>query len=524
MPLGLRFLPTPKKVKKVISGEKVKNDGGGGGIELKSLSDPLLNVSCKSASVDDGDDGGRATPVPAPVVSKSESVHTLPDLMSSGACPGDEPQPGPPLLDAMSLEGSGGQAEACPGPEGETNPLEIPEMVGSFFDKNGNEVEEEEEPLTAAAPIAPKCFINAAALLDEEPEYVPSPPPSLLLTAMESTPPRTKSPLASRKAEVSPSSSGIPIRRRVPISKSFPDIIQTTILKREEDEERFHEFTGKGRHNEMRIPNHQMGDSLIVADSLEEISAGPPGEAAHRDSIDVLGPINPKVFERIDAMMTDSILNAGGIFNEKPPETWIVDFNSFTSDPEEEQRHRERRKSTSSTNSLAYFISMDEVDSETESTTRKEELTSSTDSSSKKIFSMFVDIGKESQSPSSKSSRMEPSPTHQAGVGSRRDGDLRLKALHSGIPKYPHPHFPSSSRGQEFKVSGGGGGGSMSSSMMMSSVSDTGRSQFQGISNRSSLHVANHEHDGSFTSSILSSMEMSALEGTYAMSYDECDS
>jgi hypothetical protein len=442
-----------------------------------------------------------------------------------------------------------------PEEEGEENPLENPEMVSSFFDDNGNMMDEDEEGeplneddlvlLDLEAEVVrhdlieieteePKyCFINAAALSDEEftPEIAASP-------LIERRPSLSKEP-SPVDCQVPPR----PIPRpRVPISKSFPDIIQTTILLNNGDEDvdgilkpnkadfDISNMISTRKASETGLLSGRGLNESLIADSLEEIAA------AQR----------PKVFDRMsfDPIMTESVVSGVGISGEKPPESWIVDFNSFSLEAEVMEEvgsgrsnggsripvavaDRDKSNRSSNSNSLAFFINIDEAEVESK---KPEE-----SGDPKKIFSMFVDIGKE------KEKEVEKKPEvvlNKAVKNVLLDSAGEEVLMIKGKPcspavlgrKFPSPHLPHKSgegmkkpmgyqQSQKDKIRKEMG---MSMSMSSSMGSDSGQGQGQGhekeqgnVSNRSSLHVANYPPDGSFTaSSLLSSMEMStAPEG-----------
>ena len=474
-------------------------------------------------------------------------------------------------LDAETTEDDEGREDA---EVNEDNPLENPVMVSSFFDDNGNPVDEEEEnnaefeeqrnDMDGADVIlqdlevevvnnysshghgddddVPKYFINAATLSDEEftPEIAASPlcerKSSLPKNEVIRSPTGDAAVIMKPKVSSTDKPSHIP-RARVPISKSFPDIIQTTILlNSDEDEDSLFKTTAdfdtrrkstmstSSRRSESK-PSPGMLDSLI-ADSLEEIAIGRQTE----------GYGNPKAFDRmdLDSIMTDSVSGIG-ISGEKPPESWIVDFNSFSLESEFMEEacknssripvalDREKSNPSSNSNSLAFFINMDEAEVEPEP-----EPSSSADQ--KKIFSMFVDLGKEEEKVPVKP-QQHPAVINKSVKSVLNSGDETL--MIKGKPcsaavlgkKYPSPNFPHKSGESMKKLNHQKDKMKtelMAREMCSSLSSDHGvgsgtnsESHEQGnVSNRSSLHVANYA-DGSFTaSSLLSSMETSAPEGS----------
>lgn len=223
----------------------------------------------------------------------------------------------------------------------------------------------------------PKCFINAAELSEED-----------VYPVKENAPKLDAGP--KRNSEIKPPTRP---RSRVPVSKSYPDIIQTTFGHEPKE-------TPQVLQQSCFVPTmtKQPSDleSLIVADSLENLGPGPKD----RDSCEQVvqrpdpddRPIRPSLEQpplksgimNSSALMTESQMC--GILGEKAPESWTIDLNSLsmTSDLTTSTRGENR----SGPNSLSFFVNMTPKPEEEE---RSESLSTST-GPERKIFSMFVDL------------------------------------------------------------------------------------------------------------------------------------
>lgn len=443
--------------------------------------------------------------------------------------------------------------------------------------------------ISEKSPDEPKYFINAAALSEDTFELPPSPAPSPCsshfnsLSYVDPYPSlcpfvpehfadkpeisceekASNKPIQEEKifstvvladkapapqSNISPKESAT-VRPRVPVSKSFPDIVQTTFSNEEKES---HQLSGKNTKDNSDTES-------LVADSLEELrqehieakidplinTSTTPGKPEHSDK-----PL--KAFEQpltsygFDPM-TESLM--GGISAEKPPEAWVIDFNSLSLESDlMEQSARERKSSMGSSNpsSLAFFVNLDD---KTESATPKE----SSETSSlpeKKIFSMFVDLGSEKESSipqiQTKSSDSESLMSASMTLGSKRSIINKpvvnvMETSGCGL-KYPmNRRFPSpifqhraaaeaSRKAAQMEFHKEREKRQPTKEQFLDSLEPHSTS-FRAMgpridpdpmiksqlvdstsSNRSSLHVAN-VLDASFTSSLLSSMENSSPAG-----------
>lgn len=450
-----------------------------------------------------------------------------------------------------------------------------------------------EKVLAEKSPEEPKYFINAAALSEDNFELPPSPAPSPCSSQFNSLsyvdPYPSLCPFvpercldkgdnggvsSTEKAHLSDkaiAASSIPIkekcvesksppreavvRPRVPVSKSFPDIVQTTFSSEEKESRQLSEKTTKDNSD----------TESLVADSLEELRQTDMVEKVASDPLntctnakDVEGEKPFKAFEQpltaygFDPMLTESQM--GGISAEKPPEAWVIDFNSLSLESDlMEQSARERKSSIGSSNpsSLAFFVNLDD---KTETATPRD-TSEAISTPEKKIFTMFVDLGAEkedgipqSQTKSSDSeSLMSASMT--MGSGAKRGAGIINKPVvnvmeTSGIGlKYPmNRRFPSPIFQHRAAAEASRKAARSEFQKERDKFHPHGKEQFldslephsttfmsmgprndpdvmiksqlieSTSSNRSSLHVAN-VLDASFTSSLLSSMENSSPAG-----------
>lgn len=445
------------------------------------------------------------------------------------------------------------------------------------------ESENTEKVHAEKSPDEPKYFINAAALSEDNFELPPSPAPSPCSSQFSSLnyvdPYPSLCPfvpdVGPGKSEVaketstkqsnigevkvlsshknmqpdigkSPPRDTNIIRPRVPVSKSFPDIVQTTFSNEEKDAHQLSEKTTKDNSD----------TESLVADSLEELRQENTyqQEVAKTEVREAEADKPLKAFEQplqsyVFDPMTESQM--GGISAEKPPEAWVIDFNSLSLDSDlMESSTRERKSSMGSNpNSLAFFVNLNDKSQEA---TSKEVPPEATLTPDKKIFTMFVGIGSEkdegSQIPlvQTKSSDSESLMSASMTMGSKR-GIINKPVVnimetsgcglkYPGSRRFPSPIFQHRAAAEAsrkaarmefqkerekhtkeqfldslephsaaFMQAGGRNDGDI---MLKSQLIDS------TSSNRSSLHVAN-VLDASFTSSLLSSMENSSPAGTH---------
>lgn len=448
----------------------------------------------------------------------------------------------------------------------------------------------EKDP-TEKSPEEPKYFINAAALSEDNFELPPSPAPSPCssqfnslsfmdpypslcpfvpercldecdggVASTEKTHLPDKSVIASSilGKEKCPETKSPPreavVRPRVPVSKSFPDIVQTTFSSDEKESRQLSEKTTKDNSDTESLVADSL-EELRHVDSVEKVASDPLNTCINAKDMEAEKPF--KAFEQpltaygFDPMLTESQM--GGISAEKPPEAWVIDFNSLSLESDlMEQSARERKSSMGSSNpsSLAFFVNLDD---KTETATPRD-MSEAISTPEKKIFTMFVDLGAEKddgipqiQTKSSDSeslmsasmtmgsskrsagiinkpvvnvmetsgcglkypmNRRFPSPIFQHRAAAEASRKAARSDFHKERDKF-HPHgkeqFLDSLEPHSTTFMAMGARNEpdvMIKSQLIESTS----------SNRSSLHVAN-VLDASFTSSLLSSMENSSPAG-----------
>ncbi len=271
------------------------------------------------------------------------------------------------------------------------------------------------------SPEEPKYFINAAALSEDNFELPPSPAPSPCSSQFNSLsfmdPYPSLCPFVPERCldkcdggvsstEKAVAASSIPgkekfpdsksppreavVRPRVPVSKSFPDIVQTTFSSEEKESRQLSEKTTKDNSDTESLVADSL-EELRQVDTVEKVTPDPLSTCTNAKDIEAEKPF--KAFEQpltaygFDPMLTESQM--GGISAEKPPEAWVIDFNSLSLESDlMEQSARERKSSMGSSNpsSLAFFVNLDD---KTETVTPRD-TSEAISTPEKKIFTMFL--------------------------------------------------------------------------------------------------------------------------------------
>lgn len=243
----------------------------------------------------------------------------------------------------------------------------------------------------------PKYFINAAELSEEEfqqhqqqqnENQNSSQIPVLVKVGGESNNKLTSESGGGKKSSIIPRP-----RSRVPVSKSYPDIVQTTLNN---DFKGFDERKPNSTGAAGVMASQDNNDVDVVADSLENLSVQPEVkvkkemEAEEEEKV----PIPPGGGGQAlgggimasSAFMTESQM--GGILGEKPPEAWVIDLNSLSLQSTDVLESQTRDRSESMSNSLVFFVNVGDDEGISGSVTSR----MSGSGQEKKIFNMFVDI------------------------------------------------------------------------------------------------------------------------------------
>jgi len=275
---------------------------------------------------------------------------------------------------------------------------------------------------TAATEEEPVCFINAAAL--DEPEEEPcssSSLPSNNFVALENE----NLPVESQNSdEMSSLVKTATVKPKVPISKSYPDIIQTTLSLDEDSEDGPIEFLAPAKASSDKS---DLEESLMIADSLEDLHDDRTITSSNMDDFDsssdrvttpsvkafdkplTYGTVNnPMIlgnYRTADAITNSAIMTEStqsGIFSERPPEAWVVDLNSLSMDASSVAAMSKSTQSTSSSNhnSLAFFVDINELQEDDETVKNRSA------TPEKKIFSMFVDLEDEKSADTESTSKV----------------------------------------------------------------------------------------------------------------------
>ena len=243
----------------------------------------------------------------------------------------------------------------------------------------------------------------------------------------------------------------VAVKPRVPMSKSFPDIIQTTFV----DDCRDFKEKKTFKHEPVTEKDASIND--LTADSLEDL----PTKAAAADALnqqnyhyhrhhysqyhqqqqllqqqqtaeglqfDLKGESNLQ-----DIMSMSQSQSQIGILAEKPPEAWVIDLNSLSLDSEAFENSEMSSSSIKSSNpsSLAYFIDIDEKASDA---SNKRAQGGSKSPEKKKIFSMFVDFGEAERS--SKSGQIQQMQQQQQQIGTTAGAEEYQKGRGDGYNRH----------------------------------------------------------------------------------------
>jgi hypothetical protein len=377
------------------------------------------------------------------------------------------------------------------------------------------------------------------------------------------------SPTKSNKKKLS----SVFIRPRVPVSKSYPDIIQTTFNNDEND--------SSDHLSRPTMAKENSDLESLVADSLENLAEEPKKKGqdmgtqqeipafkrtdSNSSTNEKSGVVDDKPFKAFDSlgtlnssqqsglimsgssMMTESQM--GGLFAVSAPEAWVIDFNSLSMESEMESTasHRKSESGGSNSNSLAFFVNIDDCKSEANSERRGSGESGSL-GGEKKMFSMFVDMRESEQGQQSGSSSTINKSS--AGVSHLRKPvvnkpvmnimETSTGSLKSMNKRFPSPIFQHKAAAEAARQaarlewekqkekyydsleptsilmgmgmpppSASSGTGCGGGDHNISRKCPMGEST---VSNRSSLHVAN-VLESSFSSSIISSMEASQATG-----------
>ncbi|CAG7834569.1 unnamed protein product [Allacma fusca] len=406
----------------------------------------------------------------------------------------------------------------------------------------------------------PKYFINAAALSEDLDTYTM---PSLesvggfeeneesdkndsnnramcLVTALNAVATDSVK-LTNATNDISRDLPTILVKPRVPMSKSFPDIIQTTFV-----DDRC-EFASKKLLKTDNFIQKEPSFNDLAADSLEELSVKPGAEfdrKKHDNNVQFDFKIDSKLKDIMDMSQSQSQI---GILAEKPPEAWVIDFNSLSLDSEAfEDSDMSGSIKSSNPTSLAYFIDIDEKAAEAE----KNQPAKSPEK--KKIFSMFVDFGtaeleKQSQQQSNCSQpTIKPSrlPVHRNVMNVLKDGEISHPILSqqnnnlcskgsstNQVKKrtfqYPSPILQHKVAGEASRSPIGNPEGVETPDKAKEPREESpaavmaNNMEMSTTSNRSSLHVAT-DFDMAFSTSFISSMETSGLTADEVCSKGPC--